>query len=355
MIKIKYYQTLLVTCTFILFACSCNSIEDGRDTADAEELEHWEEPMVEIETRALTEDDFIAARKGEYIISYGDLFEIMIEGQPDTAVTLLPLTPNGYLHYLLCEPFKAEGLTVNQLKKKLAMELNDYFLKPFIFLDLLNESSNNYYILGQVNAPGNYHLELPVRLRDAIYIAGGTSKGTYRGDIAELANLNASYVVRDGKKLEVDFAKLVYENDPKENIYVRPNDYIYVAPLKAKEVYILGAVAPRAFYHTDDLTILQVISTVNYSQDATQDKAIILRNRLSENAEHIVVNLKEILSAKAKDVYLQPDDIIYIPEKPYLFVRNLIKSAVRAYVGAFASDASSYIATEHVFDNDQNN
>ena len=307
----------------------------------------------DIETRNLTDDDLIAQRAGDYRIQHGDQFELMVEGQIDTLTIGIPLTPKGFMHYQLCKPFKAAGMTLYELKKRLEFELDGFFLEPKVFVNLVVNSANQYHILGQVRVPGSYTLELPIQLREAIYDAGGTAKGSYRGSIKDLADLDKSYIIRESIKLEVDFKKLMHENDPMLNPYLRPGDYIYIAAREAREVYILGAVTSRAFFHTNDLTILQVLSSIRYSLDATQSKAIIMRNRLTDNPVTIEINLDEILAGEAKDIYLQPDDIIYIPEKPFLFVRNLIKTAVRAYVNTFASDASRFIATEHVFKNGQ--
>jgi len=331
--------------------CSCQSpdvIDPVFMEAESVNIQHFTPP----ETRNLTESDFKAIRSGDYKIQHGDRFEIMVEGQPDTLIMGLPLTPLGYIHYLLCKPFKAEEMTLSELKERLELELDGFFLEPQVFVNLMVNSSNKFQILGQVNAPGSYKLELPVKLRDAIYTAGGTKKGFNRGETTDLADLAKSYIIRDNIKLEVDFKKLMHENEPTMNPYLRPGDYVYIAAKEFREVYILGAVTPRAFYYTNDLTMIQVLSSIRYSQDATQSKAIILRKRMTDNPETVEIDLEEILSGEARDIYLEPDDIIYIPEKPYLFLRRMLKTAVRAYVNTFTSDAARYITTEEIFNNE---
>lgn len=342
----------LISVVFIVFAiCSCQNtevIDPIFMEAEPINMQNFIPPA----TRPLADNDFIAIRNGDYKIQHGDRFEIMVEGQPDTLIMGLPLTPQGYIHYLLCRPFKATGMTLSELKSKLELELDGFFLKPQVFVNLLVNSSNKFQILGQVNTPGSYSLELPVKLRDAIYTAGGTTKGAYRGEITELADLTKSYIIRDSMKLDVDFEKMMHENEPTMNPYLRPGDYVYIAAKEFREVYILGAVTPRAFYHTNDLTMLQVLSSISYSPRATQSKAIILRKRITDNPETVEVDLEEIISGETRDIYLQPDDIIYIPEKPYLFLRNMLRTAVRAYVNTFTSDAARYITTEEIFNNE---
>ncbi|NQZ58485.1 MAG: polysaccharide biosynthesis/export family protein [Lentisphaeraceae bacterium] len=298
---------------------------------------------------------FQPVRLGSYKIHNGDVLEISIEEQPDTEVASVPLSPNGYLYYLMVKPFKAEGLTLDELRIRLEKELEEFFLEPHVFVDVVNRAKNTYHILGKVSAPGTFSLGIPVKLREAISLAGGLQFGNYRGERQNLASLKKSYIIRDSKKLPIDFQKLVKDEEASQNIYLKPNDYIYIASNMAREVYILGEVGSHARFYTDDLTLMQVVSSVRYRESATRNKVVILRGKLSDSPELIEVNIKEILAAKARDVYLKADDIIYFPEKPFRFTQDLIKAAIRAYVGSFSSDAGRYISSEKVFKNGTSN
>ena len=51
--------------------------------------------------------------------------------------------------------------------------------------------------------------------------------------------------------------------------------------------------------------------------------------------------------------YLQPGDILYIPEKPYKLIREMAKLALRAFVQSFASDAGLFYVEERIFTDDK--
>ena len=70
--------------------------------------------------------------------------------------------------------------------------------------------------------------------------------------------------------------------------------------------------------------------------DAYLKKIIILRGPLGQ-MEHMEVNLADILEGEANDIYLQPGYIIYIPDKPYKFHKELAVLALNTFTGRMGS------------------
>ena len=58
----------------------------------------------------------------------------------------------------------------------------------------------------------------------------------------ETADLQNSFVMREGQLLKVDFYKLLRQGDLSQNIYLQPDDFVYVRSASARNVYVLGAV-----------------------------------------------------------------------------------------------------------------
>jgi hypothetical protein len=75
---------------------------------------------------------------------------------------------------------------------------------------------------------------------------------------------------------------------------------------------------------------------------------VILRGAL-DAPQLVEVDLASILKGDAPDVLLMAGDIVYVPEKPYRFVRDLARVVVLTFVRAFASEAGAYFVQETVF------
>ena len=84
-------------------------------------------------------DYFNAAYNGEHIIRKGDMLEIMVIGQNDTEIEV-PVSPDGYLYYLMAKPVYAAGLKISDLRSKLETDLNSFFEDPKIYIRVLKST-----------------------------------------------------------------------------------------------------------------------------------------------------------------------------------------------------------------------
>ena len=135
----------------------------------------------------------------------------------------------------------------------------------------------------------------------------------------------------------MDFHSLIEKGDSSQNIFIHPGDYIYIASGLSQEVYILGAV--RAAYpaaYNDEMTMVTLLAEHGrgFNEDAYIKQILVIRGDLS-NPEVYEVDLEAILDGEAYDVYLQPGDIIYIPEKPYKFIAELTRLACNVFASSF--------------------
>ena len=112
----------------------------------------------------------------------------------------------------------AKGHTVAQVQQSIVAALKNRALEPNVVVTILDQRASAYTILGDVRASGRFPvLQSGERLLDAIGRAGGL-----------LGQGNESWVVleRQGRRALVPFGALV--DEPANNIYVRPQDTIYV-------------------------------------------------------------------------------------------------------------------------------
>jgi len=154
----------------------------------------------------------------------GDKIEIEIIGQPASLATAL-VGPDGKVYFDLLPGVDVWGLTLAQAKERIEQGLGKFMREPPRVSVVLREvASERVWILGRVQAPGVYTMAGPTTLLEAVSMAGGTLNLTsYRDQEAagvneELADLDRSFVVRDGKCLPVDFAGLLLRGDMNQNI-----------------------------------------------------------------------------------------------------------------------------------------
>ena len=89
-------------------------------------------------------------------------------------------------------------------------------------------------------------LEAIGRAGGPLNISGGRDLG-FGYTTEEVADLRRSFVIRQGQLLPVDFYRLYQLGDVSQNIYLQPDDFVYMPAAGAKNVYVLGAVVqPRA-------------------------------------------------------------------------------------------------------------
>ena len=113
---------------------------------------------------------------------------------------------------------RAKGRTIAEVQQAIIDALKNRALEPNVVVALVDQRSSTYTILGDVRGAGRFPVSFSgERLLDAIGRAGGT-----------LGSGNESWVVleRNGKRAMSPFGALV--NEPGNNIYVRPQDTIYV-------------------------------------------------------------------------------------------------------------------------------
>ncbi len=315
----------------------------------------------------------------EYRIAIGDVLEISVFGDEDTMVQNAIVAPDGRIYYLFMDGIIAEGKTVKELRTEVEKGLSKMFLAPTVSIIPQLMTKNTFTILGRVRTPGLYPLNHTVTIRQAIGLAGGlllepdvmnptnvSNRSFVRsaapgrlylqatsGSNESIFNLENSFIVRNGEKIHVDFEHLVYSGDETQNVVLRPGDYIYIAPDENREVFVMGAVnGPAAIPYQKDMTVLQALATVGgwrrggpYAADPSN--VLILRGNL-DCPTVARLDLCALASGAARDIPLQPGDILYLHDKKLRFGRELVYLAVTGFLISFMNDAGIEFANEHI-------
>lgn len=265
----------------------------------------------------------------------GDLVNLQVFGRKEFTRTQVPINPDGTINYLQVHGFKAAGLTIDELRSGLSTALRNYITNAQIIVTPGAFRSKKYFLLGTVIDRGAYTLDRPMSLLEAAARARGIATGLLEQNTVEIADMRRAFIVRDGRKLPVNFSKLFFEGDLSQNIQLQPGDYIYFPSNIVNEVYILGAVgSPGHTGVTEGLSALGAITVRGgFSRTAWKKKILIVRTPPDKKQPDIItLDAAAILAGKQKDVLLQPRDLVYVHEKPWQRANEILALAMRAFV-----------------------
>ena len=239
-------------------------------------------------------------------IGTGDLLEFSVYNVPELS-TKLRVSNNGDAYLPLIDSVHVADLTVEEAQTVIEKKLADGgFLKdPHVTLFVDQFASQGVSILGEVSRPGVYPVLGQQRLFDVVSAAGGLTDKAGR-------TVSISHRNQQDKSAVVELARHL-EDNPENNVQVYPGDTIIVR--KADIVYVVGDVArPSGFVmERGGLTVLQAVALAGgTTQTAKLNGAQIIRRTDAGNVG-TRIELKKILQAKAPDVTMQADDILFVP------------------------------------------
>lgn len=130
--------------------------------------------------------------KESYQLGTGDKVRVIVFGEDELGGEFV-VDDSGIVRLPLIGQVEAGGLTVRQFEQKVEAKLSDGYLKsPRVSVEVSNYRP--FYIIGEVNKPGEYPYVSGMNVLNAVAMAGGY---TYRADDG------AVYVRRKGASTEV--------------------------------------------------------------------------------------------------------------------------------------------------------
>jgi polysaccharide export outer membrane protein len=249
-----------------------------------------------------------AAPTTEILIGSGDLLEVSVYGAPDY-IKQVRVNASGEITLPLAGTVKLGGMTTAQAEVTIAKTLSDggFFRDPKVSVIEKEFSTQGISVLGEVSKPGIYPLPGSRSLFDALSAAGGVTLRA--GSVVSITHRNdpqhqATVILSNNGK-----------NSGAANVPLFPGDTVMVS--KAGIVFVTGAVRTPGGYAMENahMTVLQAVAMAQGANPtAALDRAEVIRNSgQGREPEEIPIQLKKILSAKAPDVNLQENDIVFIP------------------------------------------
>jgi polysaccharide export outer membrane protein len=265
-----------------------------------------------------------AVEKGDPNIrlGQGDLIEISVYDVPELS-TKTRVSNAGEIYLPLINYVHVAGLTVDEAAKVVErrLELGGFVKSPHVQLFVAEYTSDGASVLGEVSKPGVYPVMGEQTLFDVISAAGGLSERagksitvTRRGTPDKAVNVPISHNLED---------------HPESNIPVYPGDTIMVR--RADVIYVVGEVGRPSGFLMDNngrLTVLQAIALAGGTTSTAKLSGARIIRKGAGGASEIPVPLKKVLQAKASDVPLQAEDILFIPTSARKIVGDRTASAV---------------------------
>lgn len=171
------------------------------------------------------EDRAIEAEKdgnNQYIIGMGDMLEINVWNEPDLSKEVF-VRLDGRISLPLVGDVVADGHTPTELSVLLTDRIGKYVEDPSVSVILLAGKSKRYYMVGQIGKPGEWPMEQPITVLQAIARAGGFLEW------AKVSKIQIVRQVADKEKILVfDYEALVKNADLGQNILIEAGDTIIV-------------------------------------------------------------------------------------------------------------------------------
>jgi polysaccharide biosynthesis/export protein len=237
----------------------------------------------------------------------GDVIEMNVYNVPDLT-TKTRIGDTGNVDLPLINEVHIQGLTVNEAEKVIEQRLDHggFVRNPHVQLFVSEYTSQSASVLGEVIRPGLYPVLGEQRLFSVLSAAGGLS------DRAGKA-ITVTHRAEPAKPIVVSISRNL-EDHQDSNVPVYPGDTIMVR--RADVVYVVGDVARPSGFLMDNggkLSVLQAIALAGGTNPTAKLGAARIIRKGPEGVNEIPVSLKRLLQAKAGDVPLVADDILFVP------------------------------------------
>ncbi|MBV9677065.1 MAG: polysaccharide biosynthesis/export family protein [Acidobacteriaceae bacterium] len=154
----------------------------------------------------------------KYKIGPGDVLKIRVWGE-DAFSDLYAVHEDGRITVLLVGDLSVGGKTPIETQGIVADALKKYVQKPLVTVTVQSVGSKRYFLDGLANRPGEYTLEVPTTILEAISKAGGLN---------EFANQKKIYVLRGDKQIRFNYHDVIRGKKMDQNILLQNGDHIVV-------------------------------------------------------------------------------------------------------------------------------
>lgn len=263
----------------------------------------------------------------------GDVLSFHLFGSPLLTSEGVQVGPDGTVSYLEAENVVAAGLTVDELRERLDAELGRFRRAPQVFVTPVSYGSKKYYMMGTVVQKGVFPLDRSITVIEAVARARGFETGVSDGDTIDATDFSRSFLSRGGHRVPVDFERLFMHGDLSQNVTLEPNDYLYFPATSSGQIFVLGEVGlpgPVA-YDAGVSALSAIVSRGGFTEKAWKAHVLVVRGSL-DHPVAFKVDIDGALTGNAPNLALQPGDLVYVSDRPWIRAEELLDHAATAFV-----------------------
>lgn len=260
------------------------------------------------------------------LLGPADLLDISVYGVPELSQKVR-VNNSGDVYLPLIDYVHLGGLTPEEAQGVIEKRLADggFVRNPHVVLFLSESASSGVSLLGEVARPGIFNVTGERHILDLISAAGGftdrasrTITLTHRNDPTHTST--------------VKLPPALTPSDP-SNVQVLPGDTIIVQ--HGPVFYVVGDVGKASGFVSDseNLTVLKAIALAGGANKTASMGGTTILRRTPQGTQQIKVPLKRIMSAKAPDMQMMSEDILFVP------------SSTRKVLAARSAEALTQMAT----------
>lgn len=237
----------------------------------------------------------------EYRLGTGDVVRITVYQNPDLQ-SETRVGDGGNLSFPLLGNVKVGGLSVSAAEQLIAdgLRSGSFVKQPQVTMVVVQVRAHVANVLGQVNRPGRYPLEMSsMRLTDLLSLAGGATSNA--SDVLVLTG------TRDGKpfRTEVDLHSLFAEANRSADIEVLNGDVLWLD--RTPTVYIYGEVQrPGAMRLERGMRLMQALAAGGGLTQRGTERGIRLHRKDATGKVQIIQS--------SLDDALIDGDVVYVRE-----------------------------------------
>ena len=237
----------------------------------------------------------------EYRLGAGDVVRINVYQSPDLTLETR-IGEAGNVSYPLLGSIRIGGLTVSQAEKVVADGLlkGNFLKQPQVSILVVQVRGNQASVLGQVNRPGRFPIEVAdMRISDLLAMAGGIA--ATGADTLTVVGTRAGQPFRK----QLDVPALFRSEQRTDDLLIQNGDVVYVE--RGPMVYIYGEVQrPGAMRLERGMTVMQALATGGGLTLRGTEKGLRVHRKAPDGKLQVVT--------PAMDDALRDGDVVYVRE-----------------------------------------
>ena len=158
----------------------------------------------------------------KYLIGLGDTLEIVVWKETELSKQVV-VRIDGRISLPLVGDVDAVGKTPTELATELKKSLGELIAEPAVSVILTQSRSWRYYVIGQIKQPGEFNIDYPITILQALARSGGFLEWAKKDNITIVRKESGH-----DKLLKFDYDDFVKGKNIEQNAVIKPGDVIVV-------------------------------------------------------------------------------------------------------------------------------